>query len=100
MAMKSVNVSELKNHLSEYLGIVRKGRSILVRDRDRVIARIEPAGDREDASTDEAGWLDALERKGIIRRGKRAPVAALLLARETVRADVVATLIDEREDGR
>ena len=35
-------ISELKNRLSYYLRFVRRGQPILVCDRDRVIARIEP----------------------------------------------------------
>jgi antitoxin (DNA-binding transcriptional repressor) of toxin-antitoxin stability system len=40
--MKSVNVAELKNRLSAYLQLVRKGEEIIVRDRDLPIARISP----------------------------------------------------------
>jgi antitoxin (DNA-binding transcriptional repressor) of toxin-antitoxin stability system len=40
--MKSVNVAELKNRLSAYLQMVRKGEEIIVRDRDLPIARISP----------------------------------------------------------
>ena len=41
--MRSVNIAELKNNLSHYLRQVREGNEIVVRDRDRVIARIVPA---------------------------------------------------------
>ncbi len=40
--MKSVNIAELKNHLSGYLNEVRAGEEIVVRDRDVPIARIVP----------------------------------------------------------
>lgn len=40
--MKSVNVAELKNKLSAYLQMVRKGEEIIVRDRALPIARISP----------------------------------------------------------
>ena len=43
--MKAVNVAELKNRLSHHLRMVRRGEALLVRDRDKVIARIEPAGE-------------------------------------------------------
>lgn len=42
-AMKTVSISELRNRLSYYLRLVRRGEALLVSDRDRVIARIEPA---------------------------------------------------------
>ena len=41
--MSVVKVSELKNGLSHYLRLVRRGESVLVSDRNRVIARIDPA---------------------------------------------------------
>jgi prevent-host-death family protein len=41
--MQGVNIADLKNNLSHYLKQVREGNEILVRDRDRVIARIIPA---------------------------------------------------------
>ncbi len=40
--MKTVNVAELKNKLSAYLQLVRKGEEVIVRDRDLPIARILP----------------------------------------------------------
>jgi len=98
--MKSVNVSELKNHLSEYLRMVRRGQSILVRDRDRVVARIEPAGGRHSGPPGEAARLDDLERRGVIRRGRARPIIDLVEKRPAVQADVVAALIEEREEGR
>ena len=68
--MLSVKISELKNRLSHYLGRVRRGETVLVQDRDRVIARIEPAGDRDRTSTD-SEWLAALERAGVVRRASQ-----------------------------
>ncbi len=40
--MRSVNIADLKNRLSAYLNEVREGREIIVRDRNRPIARIVP----------------------------------------------------------
>jgi prevent-host-death family protein len=40
--MKSVKVSDLKAHLSEYLARVRRGETVEVRDRETPIARIVP----------------------------------------------------------
>ncbi len=39
--MKVVKIAELKNRLSYYLRRVQRGESILVCDRERVIARID-----------------------------------------------------------
>lgn len=98
--MKTVKIAELRNRLSYYLRRVQRGESILVCDRDRVVARIErvephfagPAGDAE--------WLERLERRGIVRRGKGTPTPEWLARRPLVPADVVAALLQEREEGR
>jgi antitoxin (DNA-binding transcriptional repressor) of toxin-antitoxin stability system len=97
--MKAVNVAELKNRLSHYLRIVRRGHPILVRDRDRVIARIDPAGG-QGAPAGDAERLADLEARGVIRRGRGRITADLLARRPKVRADVVAALLREREAGR
>lgn len=38
--MRSVNIAELKNRLSAYLDEVREGEEIIIRDRNRPIAKI------------------------------------------------------------
>lgn len=43
--MKKARISELKDRLSHYLRFVREGHSVLIYDRDRPIARLEPVGD-------------------------------------------------------
>ena len=92
-------ISELKNRLSHYLGRVRRGESILVLDRDRVIARISPVGESPSDQTDSA-MLDDLERRGVVRRrGGRLP-RDWLSQRPTLKADLLAALLDERDGGR
>jgi prevent-host-death family protein len=98
--MSVVNISELKNRLSHYLRQVRLGESVLVSDHNRVIARIDPAGDVASASNDDGEWLDDLERRGIIRRGAGRLPRGWLGRRPKVRANVVAALLEERHEGR
>jgi prevent-host-death family protein len=62
--VKSVNIAELKNRLSIYLNKVRAGEEILVRDRDRPIAKIVPLREGGD---DE---LRALAAQGKLRLGE------------------------------
>lgn len=64
--MKSVNIAELKNHLSVYLNDVRAGEEILVRDRNQPIARIVPLK----RSRDEDEELLALASQGRMRLGE------------------------------
>ena len=97
--MKSVNVAELKNRLSHYLRLVRRGQAILVRDRDVVIARIEPAGGAGAAGTD-AERLAVLERRGAIRRARGRIDGELLEKRPRVDIDVVAAVLRERAESR
>lgn len=40
--MQSVNIAELRSHLSAYLGRARRGEEILIRDRQVAIAKIVP----------------------------------------------------------
>jgi antitoxin (DNA-binding transcriptional repressor) of toxin-antitoxin stability system len=100
IAMKAVNVAELKNQLSRYLRMVRGGESLLVRDRDEVIARIDPAGGHAGRGEGDAETrLAELEARGVIRRG-RGSVTELLARRPKVSVDAVRALLDEREEGR
>lgn len=61
---------ELKNRLGRYLDMVRRGKSLLVTDRGKPIAKLTPA---DEASPDESS-LDAilknLEEHQLIRRAK------------------------------
>lgn len=98
--MPVVKTAELKNRLSHYLRLVRRGESVLVCDRDRVVARIEAAGGSVPAEGEDERWLDELERSGTIRRGTVKLPRGWLARRPKVKADVVGALLDEREQGR
>lgn len=100
MKSSSVKVTELKNQLSHYLRQVKKGATLLVTDRDQVIARIEPAGGANLTIGDDAIWLEGLERRGTIRRADQPLPRGWLARRPKVRADVVGALLAERDEGR
>lgn len=97
--MTSVKIAELKNRLSHYLRRVQRGESILVCDRDRVIARIERVGDRGAALEGDAAWLERLERRGVVRRGTGRLGRDWLRRKPVVHADVVTALLRDREEG-
>ena len=63
--MKSVSIAHLKNRLSAYLNEVKDGNEIVVRDRNRAIARIVPLSQRPDLDEE----LAALAAQGKIRLG-------------------------------
>ncbi len=96
--MKKARIAELKNRLSHYLRYVRRGESVLVYDRDRAIARIDPVADP--AALAGADWLAELTRSGAVR----PPTAGLpkdwFGGRVNVKADVAGALLDERATGR
>lgn len=96
---KTVKIAELKNRLSYYLRRVQRGESILVCDRDRVIARIERVGPGERLAEEDREWLERLERRGAVRRGAGAVTPEWVARRPRVQADVVAALLRDRAEG-
>jgi prevent-host-death family protein len=93
--MKAVKIAELKNRLSHYLRLVRRGQAILVLDRDQPVARLEPIGGSPAIAGDDEDRLAALERAGILRRGKGG-LTPDLFRPVRCRGDVVAALIEDR----
>ena len=66
--MKSVGVKQLKARLSEYLRVVRSGETVLVTDRDEVVAELRPAR-RQPANPDSLEeLLDSLAERGEVSR--------------------------------
>lgn len=96
----SVTISDLKSRLSHYLRRVRAGETIIVRDRNTVIARIEPAGGSLAVEDDEGRRLAELERRGVVRRATASLPPDWLRQRPRVDADVVEALLRERREGR
>lgn len=66
--MKAVGVKQLKARLSEYLRLAKAGETILVTDREEVIAELRPAHrqGRPAESLDE--FFDALAESGQVTR--------------------------------
>ena len=64
--MRCVGVKTLKNKLSEYLRLVDLGESILVTDRDRVIAELIPPREGRSPLSSDAVLANAV-RKGWIK---------------------------------
>ena len=62
--MRSTNIADLRNHLTQYLREVRAGEEIVVRDRQRPIAKIVPFTVDDDDADNAALVAAALMRKG------------------------------------
>jgi antitoxin (DNA-binding transcriptional repressor) of toxin-antitoxin stability system len=68
MAMRSVGLKVLKNKLSEYVRLASSGETVLVTDRDRVVAQLMPpqaTPERQKLSEEE--YLEKGVREGWIR---------------------------------
>jgi prevent-host-death family protein len=93
--MKRVSVTDLKNKLSQYLRLVKKGETVEIHERNVPIARIEavrPTKDWHDT------YLEDLERRGIVRPPQEPPDPDFLKNRPPTpcSVDVVKILIEQR----
>ena len=61
--MRTVNIAELKNNLSAYLEQVKNGTELIVKDRNRPVARLVPLTAGEDLDAEE----EALVAAGLMR---------------------------------
>lgn len=69
--MKTVGVKRLKDKLSNYLRHVRRGETVLITDRNVIIAQItQPQAHLKEAQNRFLLWIDEEERLGRIRRGQ------------------------------
>ena len=95
--MRAVGLKVLKNKLSEYVRLAERGETVLVTDRDRVVAELVPPAEGRSPLVADALLAEAM-RKGlisgplIVAEGvpPRAPLAPL--------KDLLAELDRDRED--
>lgn len=95
--MRAVGIKELKNRLSEFVRVAAGGETVLVLDRDRVVAELVPPAPARPLRPDEAwkakgireGWLRPafIERKGPPKRVPSVPFDQLMAELEKDRAD-------------
>jgi prevent-host-death family protein len=57
--MQTVNIAELKNNLSAYLEQVKNGEELIVKDRNRPVARLVPLAAGEDLDAEESALVAA-----------------------------------------
>jgi antitoxin (DNA-binding transcriptional repressor) of toxin-antitoxin stability system len=63
--MRSVGLKVLKNKLSEYVRLASKGETVLVTDRDRIVAELVPPQGARAPSVGDALLADAI-RQGLV----------------------------------
>lgn len=93
--MRSTNIADLRNRLTQYLQEVRAGEEIVVRDRQRPIAKIVPfsvdGGDADDT---------VLVAAGLMRKGSGRIATSFWKARRSrvTPARAIAALRADRDD--
>jgi antitoxin (DNA-binding transcriptional repressor) of toxin-antitoxin stability system len=99
--MKKASITEAKNNLSALIDGLKGGSSVLILDRGRPVARLEPVA--TGGAGEQEGRLARLIRDGVVRPG-RVPLARALFTtpppRPTGGASALALLIEERREGR
>jgi antitoxin (DNA-binding transcriptional repressor) of toxin-antitoxin stability system len=81
--MRAVGIKVLKNKLSEYIRLASQGETILVSDRDRVVAEIGPPATGRAEALEDAILADAIRRGWLTppvarqRPPARRPIAPL-----------------------
>ena len=66
--MKDVGVKQLKARLSEYIRLVKAGETILVTDRDEVVAELRPARRQRRVEESREDLLESLAEAGEVTR--------------------------------
>ncbi len=94
--MRSIGIKALKNRLSEYVRLAAGGETVLVTDRDRVVAELVPPGPGRAERLGDAELSDAVRRGWLVPPLRtewplpaRSPVAPL--------ADLLGELSRDRE---
>lgn len=96
--MKEAKISEVKNQLSRYLALVRRGEVVRILDRDVPVAQLVPIAQGVPGRAAGREALLEMERKGLVRRGSGQ------VDREILDADppgkpsgVLAALLEDRD---
>jgi len=98
--MKKASITEAKNNLSALIDGVKGGSPVLIVDRGRPVARLEPVGGLR---PDDDSRLARLIRDGIVRPARAAVPKALFTTkppRLKGSASGVRALLEERRESR
>jgi prevent-host-death family protein len=97
--MITANISKTKNELSRYLDAVRSGETVVILDRNRPIAQIQPLSPETGAGS---ARLSELEASGLITRPRSChhKWAEDLQATGGDTVGSVDALMEERDSGR
>lgn len=93
--MRAVGLKVLKNKLSEYVRVAAAGETVLITDRDRVVAELVPPGPGRAGMLDDAALAEAVREGWLtppLLNGGPPPVGAPVAP--------LATLLDELRGDR
>ena len=89
--MRAVGIKVLKNRLSEYIRLAASGESVLITDRDRVVAEIGPPSPARAAAIHDV-QLAEMVRDGLLRpalvRSKEPPPSLPVASWKELRAEL------------
>jgi prevent-host-death family protein len=97
--MRKASITEAKNNLSALIDSLKGGSPVLIVDRGRPVARLEPV--TASSESEPQGRLSRLVRDGIVRPRRTQPPATLCGSEPPCAdASVVDALLQERLEGR
>ena len=98
--MKTATITETKNHLSALLHDVQRGETVVVLDRKRPVARIEPVN--TDAVEGSDARISRLQKAGVLLPPRENRKEEVLSTPPVCigQASAVHALLEERESGR
>ena len=99
--MKTASITEAKNNPNALIDGLKSGSPVLIVDRGRPVARLEPVIAGHEDGRD--GRLSRLLRDGVVRPRRVEPPRALFSSqppRASAGASAVDALVEERREGR
>jgi len=96
--MRSVGIKVLKNKLSEYVRLAERGETVLVTDRDRVVAELRPPQEVPPELAQYPGISDLI-RRGVVTP-RRVPPGTPLPPRKPVKGMTLKKLLKELDEDR
>jgi antitoxin (DNA-binding transcriptional repressor) of toxin-antitoxin stability system len=97
--VKEVGIRELKNHLSEYVRLVRAGEVVMVTDRGEVVAELRPPG-LGGQVVDRYPGLEEMARRGQVRLGEPNRPGLYPRLPDVMPPGAAARLLDEERGDR
>jgi antitoxin (DNA-binding transcriptional repressor) of toxin-antitoxin stability system len=70
--MRAVGIKQLKAHLSEYVRLAKAGETVLVTEREEIVAELRPARRQPMRTTSTEDVLEALAESGDVQRASES----------------------------